>query len=449
MRAAGHAVRVWTYSPEKLAFLAARGIELRNAADVIPKALFERVVARSEVRFFSDIFRYAVLYEHGGLWMDSDVILLKPFPFIGDYFFNLQWRGGHRGHFICGNVIFAKPFSHHIRTLYERSIDCLYGPDAITFGDVGPKLLSDYIASAEGYALRAGVFSPIFFNAIDWTELDKFNRPAAELPDYLNDDRVFGIHLWTARNQGNAESPNSLIAQLTQSENGPASFTDLADRFNTDKNRHTGNRHCYARVYDRLLSDRRLSLSRLMEIGLCRGLAEGNQTETPSVALWQSYFPFCHVTGVDLTDFSTLNDAKFTSYVCDQSKRDQLRALTAKLEPGSFDVIIDDGSHVSLDEQQTLIELFPLLADGGWYFLEDLDWQPPGEDPSKITLTKTLLKEIARDGKTISLDPFGVSAIANQMDEILFFDSHYELTRAKLMGGLVAIRKQSGTESVR
>ena len=57
--------------------------------------LFERIVAGSEIRYFSDIFRYAVLYEHGGLWMDTDVILLRPFPFRGDHFFNLQWRGGH------------------------------------------------------------------------------------------------------------------------------------------------------------------------------------------------------------------------------------------------------------------------------------------------------------------------------------------------------------------
>ena len=33
-------------------------------------------------------------------------------------------------------------------------------------------------------------------------------------------------------------------------------------------------------------------------------------------------------------------------------------------------------------------------------------------------------------------------AMAPQFAEILFFDSHYELNRAKLMGGLVAIRKR-------
>jgi hypothetical protein len=226
-------------------------------------------------------------------------------------------------------------------------------------------------------------------------------------------------------------------------------LTSLADRFNTDKNRHTGNRHCYARIYDRLLADRRFSLRRLMEIGLCRGLTERNQSETPSVAMWQSYFPFCQVIGVDLTDFSRLNNERFVSFICDQSNRDDPRAVAAKLDPGSFDVIIDDGSHASFDQQLTLREFFPLLADGGWYFIEDLDWQPPGEDVAKITLTKTLLREIQQHGKAQSIDSLGVSNIAGQMAEILFFDSHYELNRAKLLGGLAAIRKRGGAGLVR
>jgi hypothetical protein len=64
MRAAGHPVRVWSYTPEKLIFLIPHGVELRQAQDVLSRGLFERIVSGSEVRYFSDIFRYAVLYEH-------------------------------------------------------------------------------------------------------------------------------------------------------------------------------------------------------------------------------------------------------------------------------------------------------------------------------------------------------------------------------------------------
>ena len=309
MRAVGHPVRVWSYAPAKLDFLTAHGVEVRDAADVVPKSLFERIVARSEIRYFSDIFRYAALYEHGGLWMDTDVVMLRPFPFRGDHFFNLQWRGGHKGHFICGNVIYAEPYSRHMRTLYEQALERFFAERGTAFGDIGPKLLSDYITSDEGSSLQERLFSPMFFNAIDWTEVDRFNQPVADLGDYLNDERVTGIHLWNARTHSAArDADQSLIAMLSNPRERMPSFTSLADRFNTDKNRHTGNRHCYARVYDRLLGARRFALRRLMEIGLCRGLAEKNQSETPSVALWQSYFPFCHVIGVDLTDFSRLNN---------------------------------------------------------------------------------------------------------------------------------------------
>ncbi len=446
MRAVGHSVRVWSYAPAKIEFLARYGVELYDAAGVVPKGLFERIVVRSEIRYFSDIFRYAALYEHGGLWMDTDVVMVRPFPFRGDYFFNLQWQDAGKGHFVCGNVIYAKPYSRHMRALYEQALERFFAAHDTTFGDIGPKLLSDYIASDEGAALQEWLFSPMFFNSLDWTEVERFNQPIDTLADYLNDERITGIHLWNARTHSAArDADRSLIATLSAPHERMPSFASLADRFNTDKNRHTGNRHCYARIYDRLLGSQQFALRRLMEIGLCRGLAEKNQPETPSVALWQSYFPFCHVVGVDLTDFSSLNNVRFTSLVCDQSKRDELREVVAKLAPGSFDVIIDDGSHASADEQLTLVEFFPLLADGGWYFIEDLDWQPPGEDRGKIALTKTLLREIQEHGTARSIDPLGVTALADQFADILFFDSHYELSRARLMGGLVAIRKSGGS----
>jgi hypothetical protein len=288
--------------------------------------------------------------------MDTDVVMLRPFAFRGDHFFNLQWTSGLRNeHFVCGNVIYAKPFSRHMRALYEQSLDRFIAPSPWAFGDAGPKLLSDYIASDAGAELRDSVFSPVFFNAIDWTELDMFEKPVTELADYLNDERVFGVHLWNARNQpraGNAFEP--LLAKLLDATEGFPSLTSLADRFNTDKNRHTGNRHFYSRVYDRLLAPKRLSMRKMIEIGLCRGRAEGTQSETPSVTLWQTYFPYLEVIGVDLTDFSALNNDRFRSFICDQSKIEDLRKVSAALAPGSLDVIIDDGSHASYDEQLTL-----------------------------------------------------------------------------------------------
>ena len=215
MRAAGHPVRVWSYSRNKLAFLETRGVELRPADEVIPAALYEQIVSGTEVRYFSDIFRYAVLLKHGGLWMDTDVILLRPFPFRGDHFFNLQWHPNRR-HFICGNVMYAKPHSLHLKTLCETALDCFFA-QRTEYGEVGPTLLSDYIASEAGAELRKWVFSPVLFNSIDWSETDLFAKPVSELADYLDDERVFGVHLWNWMSHGvQRDVANSLIAMLYQ-----------------------------------------------------------------------------------------------------------------------------------------------------------------------------------------------------------------------------------------
>jgi glycosyltransferase involved in cell wall biosynthesis len=441
MRAAGHPVKVWSYTPEKLEFLSPHGIEVRPADDVLPRGLFQRIMAGSEIRYFSDLFRYAVLYEHGGLWMDTDVVLLRPFPFHGDHFLNLQWRGGHQGHFICGNVMYAKPFSRHMRNLYETAIHRFSTSNEKTFGDIGPKLLSDYVASDAGAELRDRLFSPMFFNPVDWMEVDRFNQPIGELAEYLNDERVFGIHLWNARtNALPRDEGASLISLLSDPLGSFPKLIELADRFRTDKNRVTDYHHGYSRIYDRLLSSRRFSLRRVMEIGL----SNWNQTEVPSVELWLSYFPFCSVIGIDRKNFSSLENEKFSTFVCDQSKLEEVRTVAARIEPGSLDVIVDDGSHASLDQQLTFREFFPLLADGGWYFIEDLDQQPPGEDAASITPTKHLLHEIQQYRSARSTDPLGISKLSGQIAEILFFDSHYELQRANLLGGLAAIRKRGG-----
>ena len=216
MRRAGHPVRVWSYSPQKLEFLSPHGVELRSADEVIPRSLYEQIVAGSEIRYFSDIFRYAALYEHGGLWMDTDVVLLRPFPFHGEHFFNLQWRGGHAGHFVCGNVMYARPRSRHIEALYRLSMR-IFESQKRAFGDIGPRLLSHYMASDAGAELRDWVFSPVLFNSIDWTETALFDRPPSQVSVLLNDDRVFGIHLWNYQTQSvSRDSDTSLIGLLSR-----------------------------------------------------------------------------------------------------------------------------------------------------------------------------------------------------------------------------------------
>jgi glycosyltransferase involved in cell wall biosynthesis len=440
MRQAGHPVTVWTYTPERLDFLRAHGVVLRSAADVVPRGLYEQIVAASEIRYFSDVFRYAVLYEHGGLWMDSDMVLLRPFPFTGEYFFNLQWSPGSRDeHFVCGNVIGAPARSVHLRRLYEMATARAFAPEGWLFGAGGPKLLSDYIVSDQGAELREWVFSPVLFNAVDWSEMELFHKPLVELEAHVGDERVCGFHLWTARNNPVEGEADTLLTRLLDCRSGFPSVSVVADSLATDRNRHSGNRHFYARVYDQILSPRRLGLRTIIEVGRARAAADGVPFWVP---LWRTAFPYAEVVGVLPSDLSGLHREGFRSIACDPSNAADLDAAAARLSETPPDVIIEDGTHASAEQQLALKTLFPVLKPGGWYFIESLDWTLPGEDRASIAETKALLHGIRDHGAPHVPDPIGIGALAGSFAEILFFDSHYELARARLMGGLVAIRKR-------
>ena len=49
---------------------------------------------------FSDIFRYKLLYEKGGIWTDMDITCLRNFEIRDDYFFRFHHKTGAVGNFI-------------------------------------------------------------------------------------------------------------------------------------------------------------------------------------------------------------------------------------------------------------------------------------------------------------------------------------------------------------
>jgi len=83
-----HAVCLYTYDNlEELAAQMPSGVCVRSAEDIVARSIYDECLARSEVRYFSDIFRYAALYRFGGWWIDTDVVLLRPLPSVNSYFF--------------------------------------------------------------------------------------------------------------------------------------------------------------------------------------------------------------------------------------------------------------------------------------------------------------------------------------------------------------------------
>jgi len=134
-----------------------------------------------------------------------------------------------------------------------------------------------------------------------------------------------------------------------------ASLTEIADHYKTDKGTI---RHGYTAIYEMYLEPLRTRQGlRLLEVGVACGA---------SLKTWSVYFQDASIVGVDIREECRK--------LCRQFPKIEIRICDARREPqaGSFDVIVDDGSHISADIVEIFRTNWPSLKPGGYYFIEDL-----------------------------------------------------------------------------
>ena len=97
--------QLWTYAPETINV--PNGTVVRNANEIIA---FSKVFTYNNINIhghgkgsyagFSDIFRYKLLYQNGGIWTDMDITCLLPFEINEDYFFRFHHKTAAVGNFM-------------------------------------------------------------------------------------------------------------------------------------------------------------------------------------------------------------------------------------------------------------------------------------------------------------------------------------------------------------
>lgn len=128
----------------------------------------------------------------------------------------------------------------------------------------------------------------------------------------------------------------------------------------TDKASH---HHDFLRFYERRLTSYRSEAFTLIEIGVYRGA---------SVRTWGEYFPRAQIVGLDINpDCKAYEGGNVQIRIGDASRSDFLFDVVHEF--GKPALVIDDGSHRWDHQITTLQLLFPLLAPGGTFILEDLD----------------------------------------------------------------------------
>ena len=169
-------------------------------------------------------------------------------------------------------------------------------------------------------------------------------------------------------------------------------ITELANAFQSDKGTLWGPPHRYSLVYDLIFYPLRDRAINFLEIGLARGGPEvggpaDRKVLSPSIQMWLQYFPRAKIFGFDISDFSFMENDRFAFFRGDSGKGQDFERMIAATP--LFDVVIDDASHASYHQQMAFRHLWPRLAGGGLYVIEDLHWQSPFFEDTLPKVPKT------------------------------------------------------------
>lgn len=122
-----------------------------------------------------------------------------------------------------------------------------------------------------------------------------------------------------------------------------------------------GTIHSYIPSYEKLLSPYRNGCT-IMEVGIAMGY---------SLKMWGEYFTNSKIIGADINmsfDKAPFADPKFDIILSDATKPEFLEHV----KDYTFDVIIDDGSHMYEDQKATFLLLKDKMKKGGIYIIEDI-----------------------------------------------------------------------------
>lgn len=146
----------------------------------------------------------------------------------------------------------------------------------------------------------------------------------------------------------------------------------------------------YLGVYDSVLSSIEIPIETVLEIGVQNG---------GSLEVWAKVAPEAKaILGIDVNPLCgdlEFADSRIRVAVTDGSQASLLKAAT---ELGQqLSIIVDDASHVSRDIIENFISLWPLLAPGGKFIIEDLAtsyWHTYGGGLTKRNAAMEFLKKL-------------------------------------------------------
>ena len=227
-----HGDNITVFSPHPLEL--PEGARWADANEIYPSETIIRHRKTGSAALHSDLFRYALMAKTDMIWVDLDIIALRPFEFGSEWVFGYESEST-----INGAVLRLPPSSRSLRILAGLSLDQRGLPDHLSglhrarywlrglgrgltidrwpWGSIGPRALTYYLneTGEEKYALPISAFY-----SIPGPEAERFVKPDGLLLEDLPPD-AFAVHLW-------GKHLRAIIAEKYDGRVPKGSFLDLA-----------------------------------------------------------------------------------------------------------------------------------------------------------------------------------------------------------------------------
>jgi hypothetical protein len=187
-----------------------KGTTLRDANTILPASAIFKYSSNGSYAGFANFFRYKLLSERGGWWVDTDLVCTRRFDFDDEYVFSSEVNRD----VIVPNVGALKVPAQSPVMTYAWDFCQRADATLLRWGQTGPALIR---AAIDAHGLQSCIKAPEVFCPIGWFEWQRLIEadPLHQLTTVTR-----GIHLWNElwRRSGTSKDadypPSSLYETL-------------------------------------------------------------------------------------------------------------------------------------------------------------------------------------------------------------------------------------------
>jgi len=185
----GHEVHLYVYSD--IAGIPT-GVKIRDGREILPEDMIFLYNEHKSFSGFSNYFRYKMLFERGGYWIDTDMVCLRPFDFKQKFVFSseevlpLHQNNQHVNAGVIKAPKGSLPAKHAFDVCMSKE------KDKLKWGEIGPRLVKQTV---EMFNLQSFVQDYNTFCPIPGCLWHMFIDPQYQ-ENFENNENVYGLHLW-------------------------------------------------------------------------------------------------------------------------------------------------------------------------------------------------------------------------------------------------------------